>query len=364
MSYLTDQYREQARARKALPEVPGQMMSEVLDQVGAQRRTLLRGGLGATFAAAFGGSALLTACGGGDDATPTDGAASYDVNFKAVSASVGEQVTVPEGYVAEVMFSAGDAVVAGASAFTGAFLTAAQYEQVSGGNHDGMHLFALDGVDPNQGGLLAINHEAPDMRVLFSGGTYPASPTVDDVKIRLSSVGVSVIEVQRAVSGQWSVKADSTYNRRYTGNTVYQVGGPAASVVGSTVVGTLNNCASGETPWGTYLTCEETTDNYLDPTQPELGYGWVVEIDPQGVFAATKRTAMGRFDHENTAYLMDADGTLAITWVTTAHPAVCTSLCLLPRSTPATAAPTRTCWTAASSTPPSSMPTERVSGWN
>ncbi|MGO4611597.1 alkaline phosphatase PhoX, partial [Variovorax sp. 2RAF20] len=82
------------------------------------------------------------------------------------------------------------------------------------------------------------------------------------------------------------------YNKRYTGNTVYKVSGPAASAVGGTVVGTLNNCSSGHTPWGTYLTCEETTDNYLDPTQPEIGYGWVVEIDPLNQLAApTKRTA-------------------------------------------------------------------------
>jgi len=125
-------------------------------------------------------------------------------------------------------------------------------------------------------------------------------------------VGISVIEVELAASGKWEVKRDSIYNKRYTGNTLYRVGGPAASVVGATVVGMLNNCSSGHTPWGTYLTCEESTDNYIDPTQAENGYGWVVEIDPYGTLGApAKRTAMGRFDHENVAYVTDASNNVA-----------------------------------------------------
>lgn len=325
MSHITDDYRAASRARKELPAVPGQMMDDVIAQAAMPRRTLLRGGFGAALAAAFGGSAL-SACGGGGGGTaaaatgtaattvPTGVAAqSYAVSFRGVPASVGDQVVVPQGYTAEVLFAAGDAVEAGATPYTGTLLDAAGYERVSGGNHDGMHYFALPGVDPNRGGLLVINHEAPDTRILFPAGyTYsPATATSEQKRIALSAVGVSVIEVEQA-NGRWSVKAGSPYNKRYTGNTVYQVGGPAAAVVGPTVVGTLNNCASGMTPWGTYLTCEETTDNYLDPTQPEQGYGWVVEIDPRGDFPATKRTALGRFDHENTAYLLNADNTLAI----------------------------------------------------
>jgi secreted PhoX family phosphatase len=74
----------------------------------------------------------------------------------------------------------------------------------------------------------------------------------------------------------------------------------------------LNNCSSGRTPWGTYLTCEETTDNYLDPTRPERDYGWVVEIDPLRELAApTKRTAMGRFNHENVAFMASGDNRVA-----------------------------------------------------
>src|SRR3546814_9024822 len=110
----------------------------------------------------------------------------------------------------------------------------------------------------------------------------------------------------------WSVKAGSKYNKRHTGNDTYRVGGPASGILPSTIKGTLNNCSSGRTPWGTYLTCEETTDNYLDPTQPEEGYGWVIEIDPYGELAnPTKRTAMGRFNHENVAYMADANSRVA-----------------------------------------------------
>ena len=316
MSYITDRLRAEHAARTGRTEiesVPGQMFGDVLEKAQVQRRSLLKGGFGASLAAVF-GSASLAACGGGDDdapATPPD--TRYDVGFRQVTATTGNNVIVPEGYSVDVMFSAGDAVVAGSTAFTGTFLGSADTEKFSGGQHDGMHFYELPGVDPNLGGLLAINHEAPDAAILFPNGTLPAPTTAEDLKIVLSSVGVSVVEVELK-SGKWAVKKNSTYNKRYTGNTVFNVSGPAAAAVGATVVGTLNNCSSGATPWGTYLTCEETTDNYLDPTQPEVGYGWVVEIDPQGQLAGlpVKRTALGRFDHENTSYMLDSANNLAI----------------------------------------------------
>jgi secreted PhoX family phosphatase len=317
MSYLTDRARQTAAAAKGqtqeVQHVPGQMFDEILQNAQVQRRSLLRGGFGATLAAVFGGGALA-ACGGGGDDDNVVQTESYPVSFNKVTATTGDSVTVPTGYTVDVMFSAGDAVTAGATAYAGTFLASAQTEQIAGGNHDGMHFFELPGVDGNKRGLLAINHELPDYQILFAGGTYDAATaTAEQKRIALSAVGVSVIEVQEA-NGKWVVVANSTYNRRYTGNTVYNVSGPAASVVGATVVGTLNNCSSGATPWGTYLTCEESTDNYLDPTQPEEGYGWVVEIDPRNQLTGlpVKRTALGRFDHENTAYLLDSANNLAV----------------------------------------------------
>jgi len=316
MSYITDRLRAEHTARTGRTEidtVPGQMFGDVLEKAQVQRRSLLKGGFGASIAAVF-GSAALAACGGGDDDTPVATPdASYDVGFRKVTATTGNTVIVPDGYTVDVMFSAGDAVVAGATAFTGTFLGSADTEKFSGGQHDGMHFYELPGVDPKLGGLLAINHEAPDAAILFPNGTLPTPTTAEDLKIVLSSVGVSVIEVELK-AGKWAVKKDSPYNKRYTGNTVFNVSGPAAAVVGATVKGTLNNCSSGATPWGTYLTCEETTDNYLDPTQPAQGYGWVVEIDPQGKLANTpvKRTALGRFDHENTSYMLDSANNMAL----------------------------------------------------
>lgn len=316
-------------------EVKSETFDEVLARAHVSRRMVLRGGLGASLTAVFGAS-VLNAC--ADDSTlvhtapgtdagfdaqvdagadaaidaSADAGPNYTVQFKPIDRNTLDKVTVPEGYTADVMFVAGEAVVAGAVAYNGTFLSSAETEKIAGGGHDGMKLFELPGVDPNKGGLLVVNHEAADFQILMSGKYDASTATPEQKKIALSAVGVSVIEIELK-DGKWGVKAGSPYNKRYTGNTVYKVRGPAASVVGPTVVGTLNNCSCGMTPWGTYLTCEETTTNYLDPAQPENGYGWVVEIDPRGELAdlPVKRTAMGRYDHENSAYLLAADNSLA-----------------------------------------------------
>ncbi len=311
MSYLTDRARAASGHHAPECDAPGQMFADVLDAAQTDRRRILRGGFGAVLASVFGGG-LSSACGGGSD--DDDDAVSYEVRFSRVASGTADSVTVATGYSAEVLFAAGDAVAAGATAFAGTFLTSADTERFAGGNHDGMHFYALPGVDANTRGLLAINHEFPDFRILRATDYNAATATDEEKRVALSAVGVSVIEVARGSNGTWAVVAGSPYNKRYSGNTSFRVSGPAASAVGATVIGTLNNCASGQTPWGTYLTCEETTDNYLDPTQPTNGYGWVIEIDPQGTLAGmpVKRTALGRFDHENTAYRLGSDNTVAI----------------------------------------------------
>ncbi len=66
------------------------------------------------------------------------------------------------------MLKAGDLVETGAP-YSGSLPSGtAVVEKWAGGNHDGMEYFALSGVDPNVGGLLAMNYEYPDFNILIA----------------------------------------------------------------------------------------------------------------------------------------------------------------------------------------------------
>ena len=127
-------------------------------------------------------------------------------------------------------------------------------------------------------GLLAMNHEAitalflhPTGQTIVGTGNAAVRSVAAEVQREFFLHGVSVIEVARNGTA-WSYKQDSAFNRRVHTLTEMQFSGPAAktdylktkySSDGSKTRGTVNNCANGTTPWGTYLTCEENWAGYF-----------------------------------------------------------------------------------------------------
>ena len=246
--------------------------------------------------------------------------------------------------------------------------TAIEQALQSGAHHDGMYYFPRSGRSGNQRGILCINHEYDDQDLLFPDGM----DTWDLEKVRKSqhAHGVSVIEVWvNPRTRQWEVKRPSPFARRIHGNTPMQLTGPAAGddlmktdadPNGTRVLGTLNNCANGFTPWGTYLTCEENWNGYFaNPTSDVVGvpgpdqkqeilsgqsrygisqtgfgyrwhehdprfladenpnepnrFGYVVEIDPMSPRSRPKkRTALGRLKHENAEHVVAGNGKVVV----------------------------------------------------
>jgi hypothetical protein len=310
------------------------------------RRQVIAGGMAAVLARVFAPSAALLA---GRAAAATAPRAPL-LGFKSVPVSSNDTVTVPDGYIATPAFAWGEPV--GLPGFTPAFKpdasnTAAEQQAQLGMHHDGLHYFPLDG---SRRGLLAINHEYADDGLLHPDGikTWSAEKT----RKSQAAHGVSVIEIEDRGGGDWRMVRPSTYARRITAATPTGVTGPAAGhpllrtaldPSGARVLGTLNNCASGRTPWGTYLTCEENFIGYFaGPREPDAhqrrwgltarGYGyrwqehdarfdavrhpnelnrfgWVVEIDPfDPASMPVKRTALGRAAHEGATVAVTGDG--------------------------------------------------------
>ncbi|WP_334135304.1 PhoX family protein, partial [Tepidimonas sp.] len=314
------------------------------------RRVFVRGTLASAAAALFG--SLAAGCATQSGAYSHSPAASLGrrIGFASVPMQNVDTVLVPPGYTARVLYRWGDPVgVAGAMpAFkTDASNTAAEQALQAGMHHDGMSYFPLDG---SRRGLLAINHEYTDDGLLHPDGmkTWNA----EKVRKAQAAHGVSIIEVESDGRGGWRQVLPSRYARRITATTPMILSGPAAGhamlvtaadPTGTRVLGTINNCANGETPWGTYLTCEENFMDYFHgPDQPDehgkrwglkkggAGYrwhefderfdatrhpnepnrfGWVVEIDPKDpTMTPIKRTALGRAAHEGAAVALTQDG--------------------------------------------------------
>ncbi|MCF2905320.1 PhoX family phosphatase [Octadecabacter sp. CECT 8868] len=268
-------------------------------------------------------------------------------------------VHVPEGYTWDILARWGDPLFSDAPAFDQATgIPTEGSDRVFGENTDGMELFLVGDKE-----LLVVNSEYVNGGINLPAEQEGKPVSTDDV-IRLQNFqGVTVMEVAETDAG-WDVVVDSPYNRRIHHRTPMQIDGPAAGhdlmktsadPTGATSLGTFNNCGSGRTPWGTYLTCEENFNGYFgtteelsleettaagfarygvntdvdagrynyhgfdarfdlskEPNEPHRA-GYIVEIDPADPTSTpVKRTALGRFKHENAASVVAPDGRVVV----------------------------------------------------
>ncbi len=268
---------------------------------------------------------------------------------------------VAPGHRAQVLIRWGDAVAEGAPAFDPAAQTAAAQERQFGYNNDFVAFMPLPvGSDASDHGLLCVNHEYTNAELMFPGLTLKDKlerQTSEQVAVEMAAHGHSVLEIRRQ-DGVWAVVPASPFARRISLNTAMAVSGPAAGhprlrtkadPSGRVVMGTMNNCAGGTTPWGTVLIAEENFDTYFggdpkktpeadslarigikgksrygwsrfhdrfdvekEPFEPNR-FGWVVEIDPYDpTFTPVKRTALGRFKHEAATTTLLPDGRVVV----------------------------------------------------
>ncbi|MDF1750231.1 MAG: PhoX family phosphatase, partial [Alphaproteobacteria bacterium] len=212
--------------------------------------------------------------------------------------------------------------------------------------------------------VLCVNHEYTNEELMFPGLGDQEKKDFSDmtdalVKVEMAAHGGSVVEVMRGADGKWTADTNGKLNRRITASTPMRLSGPAAGHIrvqtkadpnGMTVLGTLNNCAGGITPWGTYLMAEENFNGYFwgkdalenhseaavlkrygapgqwyawgkfdtrfdiskEPNEVNR-FGWVVEVDVMDPTSIpVKRTALGRFKHEGAETIVNKDGRLVI----------------------------------------------------
>lgn len=347
---------------------------DVMD-VAVKRRGFLMGGL-ATLATGLFGAGLVSRV--------ALAQGSPLLGFQAVPVSFDDSIVVPEGYRFQVLGAWGEPIAGDMPAYRPGANSGVEQTMQIGMHHDGIHFFPIDGS--SEDGLIAINHEYVEPRFLHAekwrGMELNASEVVygddgkrddDEVLKELAAHGVSVYRTAKQADGTWAIVADPR-NRRITGLTEMEISGPvrgSAHVVtkfspdGTRTRGTLNNCAHGVTPWGTYMAAEENWAGYFSNTdqedqKPDLprehqrygvstserggrygwhlarsgadeyvrfdasrkgasatedyrnepnAFGWMVEIDPFDPNSTpVKRTHLGRFAHEGVVFAPAVEG--------------------------------------------------------
>lgn len=328
-------------------------LGELIDRR-ISRRAVLKGGLVASAALATVSPMALMAA-----QTPRPA----PFSFKELQRGVDETHHVAEGYNADVLIRWGDPVLAGAPAFDPSNQSPAAQAMQFGYNNDFVGYVPLPrGSKNGEHGLLCVNHEYVSQEVMFpslpedAGDDAKAAWKKRRAQIEIQAHGGSIIEIRKQ-AGAWQVVDGSQYARRITSDTPMTIAGPAAGhdwlktsadPTGTRVLGTINNCAGGITPWGTYLMSEENYNKYFSGTLPDgdpraisyfrysmpsggtwaaadrrfdvsqepnepFRFGWVVEVDPFDPRSVpVKHTALGRFSHEGAESIVSKDGRIVV----------------------------------------------------
>ncbi|EBA14368.1 hypothetical protein RSK20926_17417 [Roseobacter sp. SK209-2-6] len=337
------------------------------------RRDTLRGLLGVSAMGAFFGSTATLA------PEPVSASATPDIAhqpgtkpFAFTELEWGNDQThhVAPGYRAEILLRWGDPITDQAPEFDVMNQSAHAQLQQFGYNNDFVGFLPLNPEATR--GLLCVNHEYTNEEVMFprlgrQDKVDFAGMTATLIEIEMAAHGGSVVEVERDQTGNWAVNREGRMNRRISPlHSPIAISGPAAGhprlqthadPSGRSVIGTLNNCAGGMTPWGTWLMAEENfhgyfwTDRLHPDGKPDLShqseakqlrryrapgrwygwgkfhdrfnidkepneinrFGWVVEVDPKDPNAEpVKHTALGRFSHEGAECTLSKEGHLVV----------------------------------------------------
>ncbi|NGO48668.1 PhoX family protein [Streptomyces ureilyticus] len=341
-------------------EVPNTSTNEYVGDVIAgalSRRSMMRAAAVVTVASAAGGAVVgagapEAVAQTGEGAAPASynkgGKGARGLRFTPVAPNTADTVTIPEGYAQNVVIRWGEPILRGAPAFDPDKQSAKAQAGQFGYNCDYLGLLPLWSERGRQ--VLVANHEYTDEILMFKGYD-DANPTREQVEIAWAAHGLSVVVVEEErKSGKLTPVPRHPLNRRVTATTEFKVTGPAAGSdllktsadpTGTKVLGTLNNCAGGETPWGTTLHGEENFNQYFAnssrATDKRYGigtaaserkwelfdkrfdvakepnevhrFGYVVELDPYDPTSTPrKRTALGRFKHEGATVRLTHDG--------------------------------------------------------
>jgi hypothetical protein len=284
------------------------------------------------------------------------------LGFQELRQGLAQTDQVAEGYETQMVIRWGDPILADAPDFAAGRTTPDSQAKQFGYNCDYLDFMALpQGSNSSDHGLLVVNHEYTNANLMWAGKAAGSAGrrdvTAEQARAELLAHGASVVEIRR-VDGRWSYVKESRFNRRITGETPMLISGPAAGsdkmktgadATGTRVLGMLNNCAGGNTPWGTVLTAEENFNGYFggdgsrtpnhenyrrygitanswygwvnhidrfnvekEPNEANR-FGWVIEFDPYDPQSVpVKRTALGRFKHEGSHHAVNADGRVVI----------------------------------------------------